>query len=101
MSQQRSTFAQQIVHLLDREERMHQFHLSTLLAECGTSLQNIVNEEFDKMADVNPTLGWILCVSPTDHTSFSLGNCPIHNHFLKGIVSGDVHVAAHVTIKPT
>ena len=37
---------------------MRQFHLSTLLAERGASLQNIVDEEFDEMADVNPTHGF-------------------------------------------
>ena len=100
-SHQQSTFAQQIVRLLDREERMRQFHLSTLLAERGASLQNIVDEEFYEMTDVDLTLAWILCVSPADHTSFSLGDRPIRNHFLKGIVSGDARVAAHVTIKPT
>ena len=43
---------------------MHQFHLSTLLATRGASLQNIVDEEFDEMADVDLTLAWILRVSP-------------------------------------
>ncbi|KAG9316261.1 hypothetical protein JVU11DRAFT_2289 [Chiua virens] len=52
------------------------------------------------MTDIDPTLAWILRVSPTDHATFSLGDRPIRNHFLKGIVSEDARVAAHVTIKP-
>ena len=100
-SHQWGTFAQQIVRLLDQEERMRQFHLFTHLTEYGASLQNVVDEEFDEMADVDPTLAWILRVSPADHTSFSLGDRPIRNHFLKGIISGNARVAAHVTLKPT
>jgi hypothetical protein len=100
-SHQRNMFTQQIVCPLDREARMHQFHLFTLLSEHGASLHNIVNEEFDEMTDTDPTLTWILHVSPTDHATFFLNDRPIHNHFLKGIVSEDACAAAHITIKPT
>ena len=76
-SHQRNTFTQQIVHLLDQEERIHQFHLMTLLIQRDTSLNNIIDEEFDKMTDIDPILTWIFCVSPDDHASFSLHDCPI------------------------
>ena len=100
-SHQRNTFAQQIVCLLDREERMRQFHLMTLLIKRDASLNNIIDDEFDEMTDIDPTLAWIFRVSPQDHASFSLHDRPIRNHFLKGIVSVDARVAAHVTVKPT
>ena len=80
---------------------MHQFHFITLLIERGALLNNITDEEFDEMTDIDPTLVWIFCVSPEDHMSFSLDDRPIHNHFLKGIVLEDAQVAAHVTINPT
>ncbi|KAF8126369.1 hypothetical protein EV363DRAFT_1453089 [Boletus edulis] len=98
-SHQCHTFSQQIIRLLDREERMRQFHLFTLLSQCGASLKNFVDQEFDEMADLDPTLAWILRVSPEDHVSFSQGR-RIRNHFLKGIVSDDARVAAHVTVNP-
>ena len=99
---QRSTFAQQIVHHLDREERIRQFHLFSLLTERGAPLKNVIDEEFAEMSDlqVDLTLTWILHVSPTDHTAFSLQDRPIRNHFNTGIVSDEACVAAHVSIKP-
>ena len=97
-SHQQSTFAKQIVHLLDREEHMRQFQFLMLLVECGTALKNIVDKEFDEMSDVDPTLAWILRVSPDDHATFSPQDRPIRNYFIKGIVADDARVTAHVTI---
>ncbi|KIK97443.1 hypothetical protein PAXRUDRAFT_136264, partial [Paxillus rubicundulus Ve08.2h10] len=100
-SHQRNTFMQQIVRVLDREETMRQFDLCALLCDHRLELTNIIDEEFDEMVDIDPTLGWILRVSPEDHTSFATNNRPIRNHFLKGIILDDAQAAAHVNIVPT
>lgn len=100
-SHQQNTFAQQIVCLLDQKERMQQFHLMTLLIEYNASLNNIIDDKFDEIMDIDPMLTWIFHISAQDHASFSLHDCPIQNHFLKDIVSVDAHIAAHITVKPT
>ncbi|KIJ19283.1 hypothetical protein PAXINDRAFT_69236, partial [Paxillus involutus ATCC 200175] len=55
----------------------------------------------NEVANIDPMLGWILRVSPEDHTGFATNNRPIRNHFLKGIILDDAQAAPHVNLVPT
>ena len=96
-SHQRGTFTLQIVNVVNREETMRQFDLYALLRDRGISLLNVMDEEFSEVVDTDPTFSWIARVSPEEmHRVQAIR--PIHNHFLKGILSDEANVAFHVTI---
>ncbi|KAH7913503.1 hypothetical protein BJ138DRAFT_1220593 [Hygrophoropsis aurantiaca] len=99
-SRQRQDFTRQIVQLLDREETMRLFTLYALSRSRQFSLSNIIDDEYDEVVDVDPTLGWISRVSPEDLYQFS-GKRPVRNYFLKGLLSSDAETAVNVTIAPT
>ncbi|KAG2369055.1 hypothetical protein BDR07DRAFT_1477372 [Suillus spraguei] len=61
------------------------------------SLNNLIVNEFDEVVDMDPMLGWIMCVAPKELSRFQ-GTRPIHNHFLKGLLSEDSKIAFHITV---
>ncbi|KAG1876683.1 hypothetical protein DFJ58DRAFT_909883 [Suillus subalutaceus] len=96
-SHQRGTFTQQIVNIINREEVMRQFDLYALLRERRISLINVMDNEFDEVVDLDPTFNWIARVAPQDMHRFQAIR-PVHNHFLKGLLSDEANAAFHVTI---
>ncbi|KAG1808440.1 uncharacterized protein BJ212DRAFT_1280723, partial [Suillus subaureus] len=85
-------FILQIAHILDREETIQLFDLYTLLSSSSMPGQDpLINavikedEEITSM-ETDPTLAWVSNVNPATQLSLQ-GPCPIHNHFLKGILS--------------
>ena len=95
---QKTKFTRQIVTLLDREESSHLFNLYALLREKNISLTNILSAEGDVPQHIDPTLDWVLRVSPTDMSCFQ-GPRVARNHFLKGLISDDATVVLHLTVK--
>ncbi|KAG1867751.1 hypothetical protein F4604DRAFT_1881626 [Suillus subluteus] len=89
-SHQRASFTQQIVCLLDREDTARQFDLYALLRSKTLSLNNLIDNEFEEVIDIDPAFGWVVRVSPQDIS--------LRNHFLKGLLSEDSTVAFHVTV---
>ncbi|KAG1831968.1 hypothetical protein DFJ58DRAFT_719532 [Suillus subalutaceus] len=96
-SHQRGTFTQQIVNIINREEVMRQFDVYALLRERRISLINVMDNEFDEVVDLDPTFNWIARVAPQDMHRFQAIR-PVHNHFLKGLLSDEANAAFHVTI---
>ncbi|KAG1824679.1 uncharacterized protein BJ212DRAFT_1566371 [Suillus subaureus] len=96
-SHQRSTFTQQVVNLVNCEDTMRQFDLYALLREWGISLINVMDEEFNEVVDTDPMFSWIASVTPQEMHHFQAIR-PIHNHFLKGILSDEASAAFHVMI---
>ncbi|KAG2043192.1 hypothetical protein BDR03DRAFT_829170, partial [Suillus americanus] len=74
-----------------------QFDLYTLLRSKTLSINNLIDNEFKEVVDIDPAFSWIMCVAPEDVSCFC-GPCPIRNHFLKGLLSEDSSVAFHVTV---
>ncbi|KAG0701707.1 hypothetical protein DFH29DRAFT_982633 [Suillus ampliporus] len=96
-SHQRSTFTQQVVNVVNREDTMRQFDLYALLRERGISLVNVMDEEFNEVVDTDPMFSWIARVTPQEMHRFQAIR-PVRNHFLKGILSDEASAAFHVTI---
>ncbi|KAG2030385.1 hypothetical protein BDR03DRAFT_936678 [Suillus americanus] len=96
-SHQCATFTEQIVHLLDQEETARQFDLYALLCSNSLSLNNLIINEFDKVIDMDPMLGWIARIAP-EELSHLQGPRPVRNHFLKGLLSEDSRIAFHITV---
>ncbi|KAG2155027.1 uncharacterized protein EDB93DRAFT_1239317 [Suillus bovinus] len=96
-SHQRASFTQQIVRFLDREDTARQFDLYALLHSKTLSLNNLIDNEFEEVVDIDPAFSWIARVTPEDITRFH-GPHPIRNYFLKGLLSEDSTVAFHVTV---
>ncbi|KAG2348378.1 hypothetical protein BDR05DRAFT_875104, partial [Suillus weaverae] len=92
-----STFTQQIVNIINHEDVMRQFDLYTLLCEQGISLINVMDNEFDEAVDMDPTFSWIACIAPQEMHRFQAIH-PVHNHFLKGLLSDEANAAFHITI---
>ncbi|KAG1821943.1 uncharacterized protein BJ212DRAFT_1264438 [Suillus subaureus] len=78
---------------------MHCFNLYTLLQMHSTPLLNAIMTEDDIIAETDPTLTWIAHVLPNQQYHFH-GPHPIHNHFLKGILSAEAKAAFQVMITP-
>ncbi|KAG1720320.1 hypothetical protein EDD22DRAFT_962866 [Suillus occidentalis] len=57
-SHQRASFTQQIVRLLDREDTARQFDLYALLHSKTLSLNNLIDNEFEEVIDIDPAFGW-------------------------------------------
>ncbi|KAG0694422.1 hypothetical protein DFH29DRAFT_1006335 [Suillus ampliporus] len=96
-SHQRATFTQQIIRLLDHKDTACQFDLYTLLHSNKLSLNNLIDTELDEVVDMDPAFSWVMCVAPDDVSHFQ-GPRPIHNHFLKGLLSEDSRATFHVTV---
>ncbi|KAG1897602.1 uncharacterized protein F5891DRAFT_1129890 [Suillus fuscotomentosus] len=81
-SHQRASFMQQIYALLRSK---------------SLSINNLIDNEFEEVVDIDPAFDWIMRVSPEEVSRFH-GPRPVHNHFLKGLLSEDSRVAFHVTV---
>ncbi|KIK97709.1 hypothetical protein PAXRUDRAFT_135761 [Paxillus rubicundulus Ve08.2h10] len=80
---------------------MHFFELYTLLHGGGGLLTNAIASEEALMTYVDLTLSWVRrALSKMEAETQFTAPCPIHNHFLKGIISNNSHTALHVTVKP-
>jgi len=95
---QKTDFTRQIVTLLDCEESSRLFNLYALLWDKSFSLTNILSSEDDAPQHSDPTLDWVLRISPADVSCFQ-GSWVIHNLFSKGFVSDNATVALHLTVK--
>ncbi|KAG1821091.1 uncharacterized protein BJ212DRAFT_1478187 [Suillus subaureus] len=82
-----------------KEESMEIFDLYALLSSRGVSLVNAMHAEEEEVAITNPALTWVSCILP-DEVKSVRGPQPVCNHFLKGILSGDVQTAFQVNITP-
>ncbi|KAG1851380.1 hypothetical protein F4604DRAFT_1883577 [Suillus subluteus] len=96
-SHQCVTFTQQIIHLLDQEDTARQFDLYSFLHSTNLSLNNLIVNEFDEVVDMDPAFAWIARIAPEDLSRFK-GPRPVHNHFLKGLLSDDSVTAFHITV---
>ena len=96
-----SDFAEQIVRLLDREERMHLFNLYALMRSYSMPLINSATRpEQSHVTYVDPTLAWVQEVLPDEQMCLYGPQRPVHNHFLKGILHEDSRGAFNLTVKP-
>ncbi|KAG1819057.1 uncharacterized protein BJ212DRAFT_1446201 [Suillus subaureus] len=99
MARQSKDFTEQCVQLLNCQEYMEIFDLYALLSFHGVSLVNAMHAEEEEVAITNPALAWVSRVLP-DEVKSVCGPQPVHNHFLKGIFSGDVQTTFQVNITP-
>ena len=90
-------FAQQIVRLLDHEERMRLMDLYLLLRKHEKPLINAIGDKESVCLLTDPTMVWIARVAPGEQRRFDSPH-PIRNHFTKGLVSE--HAALSVTVSP-
>ncbi|KAG2115294.1 uncharacterized protein F5147DRAFT_743744 [Suillus discolor] len=97
ISHQRASFMQQIVCLLDQEDTACQFDLYALLRSKSLSINNLIDNEFEEVVDINPVCDWIMRVSPKEVSRFHSPH-PVRNHFLKRLLSEDSRVTFHVTV---
>ncbi|KAG2336694.1 hypothetical protein BDR05DRAFT_953157 [Suillus weaverae] len=99
-------FVLQITRILDREETTWQFDLYTLLSSSLSTpgqdpLINAVimeDEEIASTTETDPTFAWVSNTNPAAQLCLQAPH-PVHNHFLKGIVSGNAWIAFNVTMK--
>ncbi|KAG1873059.1 hypothetical protein DFJ58DRAFT_713602 [Suillus subalutaceus] len=98
-------FILQIARILDREETIRLFDLYTLLSSSTSTpdqdpLINAVIIEDEEIAstETDPTLAWVSNVNPAAQLRLQ-GPRPVHNHFLKGIISDNARIAFNVTMK--
>jgi hypothetical protein len=87
------------VRILNCQESMEMFSLYTLLTSCRTSLVNAIHAKDEDVTTTNPALSWVSQVLPDKVRSIH-GPRPVHNHFLKGILSGDVLTAFQLNVAP-
>ncbi|KAI6155646.1 hypothetical protein BKA82DRAFT_17490 [Pisolithus tinctorius] len=66
-----SDFTEQIVHLLDHEERIHLFNIYLLLCEHNEPLVNATKDEENLLSLADPTSSWISCVAPGEQRHFN------------------------------
>ncbi|KAG2144392.1 uncharacterized protein EDB93DRAFT_1241273 [Suillus bovinus] len=114
-------FVLQIARILDREEAIRLFDLYTLLSSSSSMpgqdpLINAVIMEDEEIAstETDPTLAWVSNANPAPqlrlqapltgsevsyHAATIVTLHPVRNHFLKGILSDNAHIAFNVTIK--
>ena len=96
-----SDFAEQIVRLLNRKERMHLFNLYALMRSHSMPLINSATRpEQSHVTYVDPTLAWVQEVLPDEQMRLYGPQRPVHNHFLKGILHEDSRGAFNLTVKP-
>ncbi|KAG1812754.1 hypothetical protein EV424DRAFT_1542015 [Suillus variegatus] len=90
---------EQIVRILNREERMRQFDLYLLLRQHNQALINAVVDEDEEVCATDLTMAWVSHVAPDEQHHFSAPR-PICNHFTKGILSNSANAALTVTCSP-
>ncbi|KAG1818770.1 hypothetical protein EV424DRAFT_1347576 [Suillus variegatus] len=98
-SRQIKDFTEQCMRSLDRQESMEMFNLYMLLTSRGASLVNAIHAEDEDITATNPALSWVSQVLPDEVRSIH-GPQPVHNHCLKGILSGDVLTAFQLNVAP-
>jgi hypothetical protein len=98
-SRQNKDFTEQCVWILNRQESMEMFGLYTLLTSRRASLVNAIHDKDKDVTTANPALSWIFQVLPDEVKSIH-GPCPVCNHFLKGILSGDALTAFQLNVVP-
>ena len=93
-------FTEQVVHILDRLERMRLFDLYALLRSHNISLINTVTEmEESYITYVDPTLSWMREALPGEQLQI-IRSRPVRNHFLKRILHEDAQAAFNLMVKP-
>ncbi|KIO11448.1 hypothetical protein M404DRAFT_126753 [Pisolithus tinctorius Marx 270] len=92
-------FAEQIVRLLDREERMRLLDVYLLLHEYNEPLVNAASDEEDLLCSADPTSAWVSHVAPGEQYHFNSPR-PTRNIFTDGISSSGATAALSVTITP-
>ena len=101
-SRQTSTYVDQVVDILNREETMRLFDLYSILRQAEkTAMEMVVQVECEEVTTLDPTLEFIQCVAPEKEATFH-GPRPFRNHFQnpKSFLSMDGKVALHITIRP-
>ena len=100
-SRQASSFVDQIVALLNREESIRRFDLYLIFRQSGEPLKNIIALEDEEVSTINPTSSLITRILPGKETSFT-GPRPFRNFFTdpKGLLSSSGAIAYHVTVQP-
>ena len=101
-SRQTSTYVDQVVDILNREETMRLFDLYIVLHRAEhTAMETVVQAESEEVTTLDPTLEFIQRVAPEMESTFH-GPCPFRNHFQnpKSLLSMDGEVALHTTICP-
>ena len=101
-SRQTSTYVDQVVDILNREETIRLFDLYSILHQAEkTAMEMVVQAECEEVTTLDPTLEFIQCVAPEKETTFR-GPRPFRNHFQnpKSFLSMDGDVALHITIRP-
>ncbi|KAG0692649.1 hypothetical protein DFH29DRAFT_817299 [Suillus ampliporus] len=98
-ARQSKNFTEHCIQILNRQELMEIFDLYTLLTSHGAPLVNAIHAEDEEVTTTNPALSWISRVLP-DKVNAIHGPQPVHNHFLKGILSGDALTAFQVNVTP-
>jgi len=93
-------FTEQVVCILNCEERMHLFNLYSLMRSHDVSMINTVTDlEQSYVTYVDPALSWVQEVLPGEQICL-IGPHPICNHFLKGILHKDSQATFNLTVKP-
>ncbi|KAG1895780.1 uncharacterized protein F5891DRAFT_1130491 [Suillus fuscotomentosus] len=92
-------FTEQCIRILNRQESMEIFDLYALLTSWGASLVNAIHAEDEDFTITNPALSWVSRILPDEVKSVH-GPRPVHNHFLKGILSGDALTAFQLNVTP-
>jgi hypothetical protein len=90
---------EQCMWILNCQESMEMFGLYTLLTSRRASLVNAIHDEDKDVTTANPALSWISQVLPDEVKSIH-GPCPVRNHFLKGILSGDALTTFQLNVMP-
>ncbi|KAG1721400.1 hypothetical protein EDB19DRAFT_1961240, partial [Suillus lakei] len=98
-AQQSKDFTEQCVHILNRQESMEIFNLYALLTSRGVPLVNAIHAEDEEITTTNPALSWVSHILPDEVKSVH-GPQPVHNHFLKGILSGDTLTTFQLNVTP-
>jgi len=93
-------FTEQVVRILNCEERMRLFDLYSLMRSHDVSMINTVTDlEQSYVTYVDPALSWVQEVLPGEQIRL-IGPHPIRNHFLKGVLREDSRAAFNLTVKP-
>jgi hypothetical protein len=98
-------FVLQIARILNREETIQLFDLYTLLSSSSSTpgqdpLINAIIMEDQEIAstETDPSFAWISNANPATQLRLEAPH-PVHNHFLKGILSDNAQIAFNVTVK--
>lgn len=101
-SRQTSTYVDQVMDILNREETMRLFDLYNILRRAQqTAMETVVEAESKEVTTLDPTLEFIQHVAPEMESTFR-GPRPFRNHFQnpKSFLSMDGEVALHITVRP-